>query len=274
MSNDSDWKLISRAEESVPFAFATVCVAATKTTESAIDHYYGHVKSLVVRSLLPVIQADDVLTRLLVLELTSAAETYFRSVLVGMLDICPSCRSHAGGKQLTFRSIDYYSSFQLPHALLEGVSLSGSNEVSKQTNALLGFAVDQNSSVGVALTGFAKVCQLRHAVVHARGLLTAQNLFELGVDAMSARCVSVNAISFQSLVSLCHSAVRAYNRFIYEKTVDRWIAEPKLTGIWRQDKRIFAPLYGLLYSTVDSVGPRTPVAAYKALKSKIDARLR
>jgi hypothetical protein len=266
VSKGREWTSVNRPEESVSIVFKSVCAVFTPSADSAIDEYYSHTQSLIARSLLDAVKDDEVLTRLLVLELTSSTEAYFRKVLVSLVSFCPLCRRSASLKVLSFGSVDYYDPSALGYALLEGMSLSSAKEVQSQTLNLTGVQITPQSSVGVALAGFGKVCQLRHAIVHSRGLLGSQNVAELGVDIGRPCTVTVDVLSFQALVALCHSAVRAYNRFLYEKVIERWIAERLIKGTWEADKPYFVPLYSLFYSGSDGLLKKSAYGAYRGLK--------
>lgn len=253
---------LSKGEESVKLDLATLCVQAERSTLSPIDEYYAHAKELLVLSL----SADELLLRLLLLELVSTAEMYFRQVLASLPRMCPVSKECASKAHLALGAMTYYHEDWLPLGLLEHQSLSGKGEVKKATFHLTGIAVPENGSVSKALEDFERICQLRHAIVHARGNLWFKNASDLGLPLDPQLQVRLNAMGFQTLVAQCHNAVRAFNAYIAEKILGNWIGKRVLSGSWRTDKARFAAYHALFASKEDGVGDLEARAAYKKVQ--------
>ena len=162
----------------------------------------------------------------------------------------------------------YYARERLPLAIYDHAALSGSGELNK-TTSILGFDISRNSEVQVAIGLFEKICNLRHAIVHARGQLSPGNLAALDLDpAGGPKSVAIDAIFFTQVVAAAHSAVRAYNQCIFNSMLERWIMEPVLTGDWTKDGEPFTRLVQLLWSSSDRGAPD-----YEALYAQVAAEL-
>jgi hypothetical protein len=79
------------------------------------------------------------------------------------------------------------------------------------------------------------------------------------------RTLSVTFGNLQDAGLVCHSAVRAYDRFLYHAVVGRWVGEGVLSGTWASDKDRFAPLFELFRSKTDGVAPANAYQAYRSL---------
>jgi hypothetical protein len=212
------------------------------------------------------LRANEALGRVLLLGIVSATEHYFRAVLAGLVHTCPLVRKQAASLTLSFGALDYYSKSDLGFALLEHVSLATAGEIQRQTQKLLGIDVNKDSSTSAALLEYEKLCQFRHAAVHARGELGHENLHQLGVQATAGRlALRVEFASFHSSAAICQNVVRSYNRLIYRKTVERWMAERVLEGSWAEDRDKLSSLFKLFYSIQDSPIRRTAYQSYLSL---------
>lgn len=262
MSDKPELPLVNRPEETVAWSVDALCTTCTTAAASPIDEYYTLARELLTRSARPEIMGDQMLMRLLLLELVSGAELYFRRVLSSLVLLCPVTRAIASQKTLPLGAAYYYDAESVALGLFEHTSLSGQEELKKQTKQIADLDIKPTSSEGVALADFEKVCHLRHAAVHARGELGSRNLAEIGIKATGRRRLQLDPIGFQSVTAKTHNAVRAYNRFLFTCTARRWVERKVLKGVWTEDKHLFEPLFRLFYSTEDGVGESTPRAAY------------
>jgi len=259
----------NKAEEAVAIDYDLLCVDAQDSDQSPIDEYYEHATALVVRAGRPENAGDDMLLGLLLLELVSSAELYFRKILASLPTVCPLVRAHCSTQMIPLGATSYYLEDWRVLGALEHVGLSGKGEIAKATRSVTSIEIKDNSSPGIALADFEKVCHLRHAVVHARGQLWFRNINELRLQASQPRRVQLGVLGFQGLVAKTHNAVRAYNRFVANAVVQRWIGENILTGRWVSDKRRFTRLHTLFYSHVDSAGHANPRLAYEVIRKAL-----
>lgn len=274
---------INRVEENIPLDIDSLCMMPKPAKASPIDDYYKHTETLLQKSIHPEIRDDATFIRLILLGIVSATEFYFRSVLAGTIQICPLCRACASNHTLSLGAVDYYKMEELGFALLQNMSLSGYKEINKQTNKITGLNIKNKSPLDAALLLFDQVCHLRHAAVHSRGELNAQNVANLGLDYNKQRCLNLNFIGLQKMLAVCHAVVRAYNRFLFAAILERWL-DPRqniLNGEWDHDQVRFDPLFILFHSEVDSKGALrrkgvvrlTSHDAYLKIQSKVKSAI-
>lgn len=238
--------------ETLALAELDACVApASITVASAIDAFEDQQRWLCRRAF--EFESDAFELGLLVMALTSASETYFRSVIAASVLSCPFCTDHNVDKgRLSLRAISYYPDGLIPFALLEHVSFSDSEAIRKQTSELLQIQLPTSdrgsSSISSALSEFDKVCALRHSLIHSLGLLNSQNCAEAGLAGDGIKVVSVSIEGFQVIADVCLNVVRAYNGFVFQQLVQRLYDRKFLSGALEADKVSIAKLKAVFLS--------------------------
>lgn len=275
MSKLKEWIQISQPEGVISLDIQDFCKIGARTSSSPIDHYYQYVSQLLPLGTEQGLKDNEILGRLLVLGLVSGVELYFRSILTRIIQICPICRDeYASDQLLSLGALHYYGIDNIGYGLLEGASLSSAGELKKRTNRLLGLKWQKDSSVDSAMTEFEKVCQLRHAAVHAQGQIGQSNARNLKLGKSGEpHALSINLKQLHQAAGICHNSVRAYNKFLYQELIERWIGRFILKGTWSNDEKLFAPLFTLFYSKEDLVGTKTARENYEALLPAIVKRL-
>ena len=232
---------------------------------SPIDTYYSRVELLVVRAQQAQQANEEELIPLLFLRLISATESYVRDLLSRLPAICPLVWAHCSEQNMALGAAFHYGKSTLAMATLEHVSFSTKGEVQKQSQKIAGVHVSSDGSLRVALDAFESISELRHSVVHSFDELFYKNLRELkALDSSGARfAVSISPLLFQSFVAVCHSFVRAYNRFLLDSLLDSWLKNSLLAMDWRLDKERFEPVFSVFKSTRDGVGPANAYRAFQ-----------
>lgn len=263
---DTSWLQVCAPEEAIELSAEDFCSDTLASGGSPIDDYYGYVEHLLTLGDDAALAASPTLGRLLVLGLVSGVEFYFRDLLGGLLRCCPLCRKHAADQPLSFGALDYYGPDAVEFGLLDATSLAGAREVRGRTQKLLALEIKPGSSVSAALDEFDRVCHLRHAAVHARGALGRGNATALGVGSdLGTRTMSVTLPALHDAARVCHSVVRAYNRFVFEAIIFRWLGNDLFAGDWPTDRKLFAPLFTLVYSKRDKLAPTNAYLCYRKL---------
>ena len=93
------------ASPSVLLSIADACKPHAESRQSPIDDYYDAAESITLVGRQDLLASYAVLGRLLLLGHVGATETYFRTILVGLLNVCPKAKSHAGAQVLPFASV-------------------------------------------------------------------------------------------------------------------------------------------------------------------------
>ncbi len=242
---------------------------------SPISDYFTHTRGLIVRFVRPEFSADVEALSLLLLGVVSAAEFYFRSILVQSLDVCPYAMKQAERVQVPLGSLAYYGTKTraLGLSVFEHKSLAGSAEIKAELQRLLGIAAPASSSVSAALNGFDTLCELRHAAIHTRGYVSSKAASDLGVSMSSLHRICFSQSVVFDLTKLSHNAVRSFNRFVFESLLDRWIAKKYLVGTWRSDKGKFSKLFMMFSYPDENLFGGDIAKAYKKVQPSIVARM-
>ncbi|MGE8445755.1 MAG: hypothetical protein ACN6O1_06020 [Comamonas sp.] len=241
---------------------------------SPIADYFSHTNELLTRFVRPELSNDAITLSLLLLGVVSAAEFYFRSILVQSLDICPFAAKHADRIQVPFGSIAYYGvkTRALGLSVFEHKSLAGASEIKSETTRLLGVSIQGSSSVSTALTGFDTLCELRHAAIHTRGYISSKAASELGISQEMLQRIEVSQVSAFELTKLSHNAVRSFNRFLVNSILERWIANKYLIGSWRKDKVAFSRLFNAFVFPEESRFSGDVKKTYENIQSDLISR--
>lgn len=242
--------------------------------KSPIDEFFEVCTNLVKLTRPDIINENPAITRLLLLGYVSAVEEYLRSIFCNLINLCPYARSNAANKQIKFGSIDYYEKERLPEGIFEASSFASFEEINKKTKDLLGIDIKQGSSLFAALEKFDKICQLRHCAVHSGGTLNGYNAQELGLTREYVKSkLQPDGVKLQEALMVCYSFVRAYNQYIFNKTIQKWIDNRKLTGIWQKDKKDFTKLLDIFWSLKDISNRPKNYTIYKDLIPKNYSRI-
>jgi hypothetical protein len=270
---DKSWIEISAPEQALEISIRGLCCERTEIDASPIDDFYEYISLLIPIGTIDQLAANNALGRALLLGIVSGTELYFRSILSTLINVCPVARNHASSQQLSLGAVDYYR-LHLGFGLLENVSIAGSGEIYKQTRRITGIELPKGSSVQQAVLEFEKLCELRHAATHSRGDLGHQNVRDLGLEHRGKRfALQVNLQGLHEATGVCQNLVRAYNRFLYRQTIERWIAERVLYSQWSRDGKKFLALHQLFKSTRDHVGPDSAREAYTLLQPTLKIAL-
>jgi hypothetical protein len=270
--SDPRWACVCQPETSTALDTEAFCSAIPEVVQSPIDDYYTYVEHLLTLGRPASLSGSDTLGRLLLLGLVSGVEVYFRTVLAGVIRVCPISRTNAANQPISFGAVDYYGVDLVEWGLFDESSVASAAEIRSRTKKLLGIELPKNESIDSALREFDKLCHLRHAAVHARGTLGRGNATALEVDPKDGRmALQLRLSTLHQAGAACHSAVRAYNRFVYRRTVERWIEAGRFTGSWAEDRVRYQPLFDLFHSRRDRTGPRNAFQAFRSLASVVNA---
>lgn len=260
------WSAVCATEGTESLDVESVCAPRVSAHLNPIDLHRSKSQQLLAMGQPDALQQTPTLGRLLVIGLVAATEEYMRSVVAGVLRVCPYSRSESAPQMVSLGAVDYYEREELARGIYEHVSFATASEVVKRTNSILGINTQPSSSLFGALREFDRLCQLRHACAHSDGFLGHSNLRELGARrGLGAQIVTISFASLQSAGAICYNTVRAYNRHVFRAVVERWLAEGEFEGSWTADRDRFSALFKLFRSRSDSIGPSNAYHAYRTL---------
>jgi hypothetical protein len=217
------------------------------------------------------LQVNPSLAEDLLLACTSAVENYFRAVLTRLMNVCPVSQVSSRTQMISLLAARSYDPVDLGLAVLDGGSLADGKEIKRKTQALLGIQIPSNSDLDAALQEFDKVCHLRHAAVHSRGVLGSRSQAELGLQSDGGPLrLALNFAQLQLVAAVCESAVRSYNRYIFRSIVERWIGSGHISGDWTLDGPHYGQVFDVCYCRVDDPkGQIDPRGSYRAFLAAI-----
>jgi hypothetical protein len=262
------WLEVNAPEQALSLALDDCCThLPAQSTLSPIDGYYESARHILTLGTPDALAESATLGRLLLLGLVGNVEVYLRSVISGVIRICPLAKAAASVHPIPYGAIAYYGVEGPEEGLFESISLADPRQIRSRSEKLLGVAVPSSGSLAAALDEFGRVCELRHAAIHQHGALNSANVATLGFStAGGMRHVELTVTGLHSVASVCQSVVRAYNRFVFEKVVERWCSTSTLSGGWSRDKELFEPLFRLMRSREDGVAPATGYLAFLNLR--------
>jgi hypothetical protein len=266
------WARVNQPEEAIQIDAGDCCRPHSVDTLSPIDVYMRHARHVLTLGSPAELEVSVTLGRLLLLGLVTGVETYFRTLLAGVLRQCPLSQRAAADQMLSYGSVKYYPKLEVEAALFENASFSSSKEIKRMTQKALGIDVASARSLAAAITQYERVCHLRHASVHAHGALTSANAAAIGVTGeLAPASVTLEIGGLHAVARVCQSLVRAYNQELYGRVIERWLSAELLSGVWSKDKGKFSRLHSLFASSEDGVSIDAKIA-YVPVKAASRAR--
>lgn len=241
--------LVNQQESAIVCDLTSCVVSASFFEASAVDGFENQLREVVRRGFSS--SEDSFVLGMLMMALTSATETYFRTIIGGAVVSCPFSHAHNVDKgKISFRAINYYPESMLVLALLEHVSFSDSEAIRKQVNELLQIAVPSAdkgaNSIATALQHFDQVCALRHALIHSAGLVNSQNCAEAGLSGIGIVAPSINGL--QMVADICRNVVLSFNQFLFNSIIGRLYQRGLVVGDMQSDEKFIRPLTALFLS--------------------------
>lgn len=209
----------------------------------------------------------------------SAAEEYFRELIVRAVLACPLCRSHVEAIPTTVGAALSGSGADALHTSLEGTSFSSAGNLKSASATYLNFTWTKESSLATSMRLFDVACTLRHCAVHAGGLVSRRNAPTLGVRVHS-RVAIASASDLLSLAHVVLATARLYNAELFRHLLSKWIDESVLNGEWEHDATLMQELWKIFVSESDRPAAtiagtpirRSAYAAWQPMRAAILAR--
>lgn len=243
---------VNKSEATSNLEFNKIFNQEATNNENAIDKFFSTCKEYVKLTQPEIIDRCPDVTRLLLMGYVSAVEEYLRNIICDIINISDTAKELVSEKPIKFSAIDLYDREKLAIGLFDSASFASEKEIKKCTNDYLGVNILPDSSLGIALANYNKVCHLRHCSIHSGGILNAHNAreLELGKEFIGTK-LTPNSVQLQQIVEICYSFVRAFNQFLFDNQISILVAKKILVGIWREDKDKIERIFSILYSKVD-----------------------
>ncbi|WP_433802554.1 hypothetical protein [Actinomycetospora sp. CA-084318] len=271
MPEAETWEIVNAPATTMNLDCSSACTRHSSSV-SPIDALIEDVRSTLVLGQPEDLSSNESLGRLLILSLVTSVEGYFRELLFQLTRVCPIAADKIADDEIPLGALSFYGTHDAARGLFERVSFSSAGEIRRQTKAVAGVSWKESDSLGVAIENFDKVCHMRHAAVHSKGLLSRGNARALGVQDAGRVQLSIKVSHLQDAASVCLSLVREYNQTVYRATIGRWRDQQILCGDWKKDKENFEAVYRLFRSREDGIGPDRPYIVYRSLQESLRRR--
>lgn len=191
---------------------------------------------------------NGIVGRLLIVGAVSAFENYCRGILSGCLILCPISQARSSEKNVTLGGAIWHGpSGNFNRSAFEHKSFADTKELKNAFREFVGF--EMGSSVfSDLLTAFEVVMQLRHAIVHADGILPGRNAVKLEILRSSPELkITISEARLQECLLVLTSLVLAINRELFETMCRRWSVEWRLRSDWQPQStsRLLSSIFSL-----------------------------
>jgi hypothetical protein len=227
---------------------------------SPIDQFYQSRFSILKLGTSDFLQNHAFLGPLLLVGVVSAVENYLRQMLSHIIKICPCSKRTSAEQAVNFGAIVWHGSSDFERGAFEHYSFTDVSNIDKAFKNFVGFDLKKVSLSSVLLE-YDKICELRHAVVHASAIVPGRNAVKLHIESSQRPLrVNINYPELQEAALICSNLVTGLNLALFAEMVRRWAVEwPKLTP-WSVDNahNTFSTLWGIFYSNLDKNNNQIP----------------
>ncbi len=250
-----DWKKsICNQPSTISVSDITNYISKANLESSAIDGFYKG-RDDILKSCTPQFAIDNpTVTPLMLVGLISLVENYYREIISELIKICPISKKNSSEKSINLASV-WFGFNNLEKGALENISFSDSKNIEKNLKSFFGIQIDKSSNqVNAPLIEFAKLCELRHAIVHSASLLSGKNAVKLNLpNSPDEVQVVVSFAELQESAAICTSLICSSNLELFKTMSNRWLHEwPKTPAYIGVDLNIvFKQLWKVFYSKID-----------------------
>lgn len=207
---------------------------------------------------------SPVLANLVLLGHISAVESYFRAIFRKLILIDETTQKTCYQKELIYGAVLVHERDTLPDALLELISFSSKKNIEESLRDFFGVKGKFPTGLDPVLTEFAKICQLRHCIIHKFGTLGSNNIkHDISSNkALVNKPIKTNFSTIQEVSQICWNVVHEINQLLWQNTMMRTIADfennwkKKATTMWTwnwvSDKAKFRRYYSIFFSSLSS----------------------
>ena len=186
------------------------------------------------------------LGRLLLVGSVSAFENYCRAILSSCLDICPIAQSLSSEKNTNLGGAIWHGKRgNFNRSAFEHKSFTESKELKSCFKEYLGVDIGTNLFADY-LTNFDRIMHLRHAIVHADGMLPGRNAVKLEIPKSSGDlAISIDMNRLQEVLLVLSGLVHLLNREIFSVMCNRWLYQWRSRADWEENRasRIIGSIY-------------------------------
>jgi hypothetical protein len=206
---------------------ACVCEARA-SRESAISQWIDDV-ILISRLSTSLMRGDHDVTvgQMLVAQMVGSTENYYRTVFADLANTCPWVARNVAADPIPFSAVRTFATGKAGYGLVEGVLFSSKGNIAGQVKRFTKYRIQDDSTLGKAITAFDSVCAIRHASVHWSGRFDTRAHSALQIDVLSEAQygVTLDLAAIQDSLAACDFLVRTSNQVLFDHTMKRWLDE-------------------------------------------------
>jgi len=191
---------------------------------------------------------------LILVGIISLTENFFREIMAEIISVCPKAKEKSAGKTLNLATI-WFGYGKLEKGAFENISFADIENIKKNLKQLLGFSIDSSSQVSAPLGEFAKLCELRHAIVHSGSLLAGKNAIKLSLPSSRYPAkIKFGYPEIQEAAEVCTALVCTINIELFKHISQRWLKEWPHTAAYANEDfhKLFKKVWAIFYSDLDS----------------------
>lgn len=193
---------------------------------------------------------SDLLGRLLLVGIVSAAENYVRSIISGAVNICPVAQTCSSDRPVTLGAVTWHIGSRYSRPGLEHSSLAEAKGLRAAFRDFVGVPLPDGEFLA-PLNEYEKTCQLRHGVVHNDGFVPGRNAIKLEIPRMvTAARIVVRYEQLQEVGAVVSGLVRLLNRHIFLVLCRRWATDWRRRSDWvvEDEESAFSKVWDLCLS--------------------------
>jgi hypothetical protein len=220
---------------------------------SPIDMYKKRVREILAYGNPNTLSGSPMIGRLLAINLVSATEAYFRSVLSAAIELCPIAQSIASEKNINLGGMLWHGRKGYSRSAFDHISFANADDLKKASSGYVGFVLQPNT-FKTPLDEFDKVCHLRHGLVHNDGILPGRNAVKLEIKKYDSQIRTiVDYGGLQDIASVTSTLVSTFNRELFDLFCKRWAVDWRNRFDWNpaNENNLFNSLWSIFVCRAD-----------------------
>jgi hypothetical protein len=222
--------------------------------KSPIDEFYTTRTSILKCATPDLLKNADFLAPLMLVGLVSAVEHYIRTLFSRLITICPLSKKHSAEKSINLGAVLWHGACDAERGAFEHLSFSDAEPIRKACRDFLGYEIKKSNQIESALKEYAKVCHLRHGIVHSSCFLPGRNAIFLNMPPnTNPQSISFGFGEVQESAAICNGLVVSLNTELFFELCRRWAVEwPRLPN-WSPQNKIssFSQIWDTFFSEID-----------------------
>ncbi|WP_318496511.1 hypothetical protein [Photobacterium leiognathi] len=201
-----------------------------------IDQFYSEIQSILALFPFNTWGENTWVGALSSIAVISSVENYFRQIFSQILKICVDSQKNAASKSINLGSVIWHPSNEIERGAFEHISLASADNINNTSKTFIGIDLKANG-LGVILSEFDKICELRHGIVHSGKVVAGKNGIKLKLQPTNDLTkIDIGFDQFQEIMSICNALVVDSNKLFFAELSQRWATTWRNTPSWDNSK--------------------------------------